>query len=211
MRPGGTLTAHLTAPPGIFASADRETFRTWANLVTCSRTVAAVAIAMVAASRQSLTLLLLSLAVYWVGDMADGAVARWTGNETRLGAVFDILCDRLCAAAFYVGLVWLIPDTAIPVAIYLIQFMVVDMWLSLSFLAWPISSPNYFFVVDRTIWQWNWSRAAKATNSAAFAVLLVVTKDLWIGIAVATALLGVKAWSAHRLSQIGLPIPTALP
>jgi len=202
-------TQTQTSPPDlrVFARVDRERFRTAANGVTAVRTAAAVALAMGAAVEQSLALLLLSLATYWVGDVADGAVARLTGRETRIGAVFDILSDRLCAAAFYVSLAWLIPSTAIPAAIYLTQFMVVDMWLSLAFLAWPITSPNYFYVVDRTLWQWNWSKPAKAVNSAAFALLLVLTRDVWLGLGVATALLALKTWSAFRLGRLGLPIP----
>jgi len=200
-------------PPSIrvFATVEREKFRTAANGVTVVRTVAAVAVALAAATEQSLSLLMLSLAIYWVGDVADGAVARLTGRETRIGAVFDILCDRLCSAAFYVGLAWLVPSTAVPVAIYLAQFMVVDMWLSLAFLAWPITSPNYFYVVDRTLWQWNWSKPAKAVNSAAFALLLVITRDAWLGAGIAACLLALKAWSAFRLGRLGLPIPGSLP
>jgi CDP-diacylglycerol---glycerol-3-phosphate 3-phosphatidyltransferase len=192
---------------GRLASADRETFLTAANAVTAVRTVAAVTVAMAAASYQSLALLLVALGVYWVGDIADGAVARLTGRETRIGAVFDILSDRLCAAAFYVGLTWLYPSLWVPVAIYLAQFMVVDTFLSLAFLAWPISSPNYFYVVDRTLWKWNWSRPGKVVNSGAFAVLLVLTQDAWLGAGLAAALFALKAWSTVRLSRLGLPIP----
>jgi CDP-diacylglycerol--glycerol-3-phosphate 3-phosphatidyltransferase len=194
----------------VFARADRETFRTAANGVTAVRTTAAVALATGAATEQSLSLLLMSLATYWAGDVADGAVARMTGRETRIGAVFDILCDRFCAAAFYVGLAWLVPSTAIPAAIYLAQFMVVDMWLSLAFLAWPITSPNYFYVVDRALWRWNWSKPAKAANSAVFALLLVLTRDALLGAVVATGLLALKTWSSFRLGKRGLTIPGGL-
>ncbi len=189
------------------ASADRETFLTAANAITAARTVAAVTIGMGAAAQQSLPLLLVSLAVYWVGDIADGTVARMTGRETRIGAVLDILSDRLCAAVFYLGLVWLLPDLWVPVAIYLAQFMVVDTFVSLAFLAWPLTSPNYFYMVDRTLWKWNWSKPGKAANSAAFAVLLLVTEDVWVGASVAVGLLGLKTWSVVRLTRLGLPIP----
>ena len=192
--------------PGL-ANADRETFLTAANAITALRTVAAVTIGMGAAAQQSLSLLLVSLAVYWVGDIADGTVARLTGRETRAGAVFDILSDRLCAAVFYLGVAWLYPDLWVAVALYLAQFMVVDTFVSLAFLAWPISSPNYFYVVDRTLWRWNWSKPGKAVNSAAFAVLLLLTQDVLLGSAVAGALLALKAWSVVRLGRLGLPIP----
>lgn len=189
------------------ASPELESFLTWANAVTAVRTIAAVTLGMSAAGQQSLSLLVASLAVYWVGDIADGTVARLTGRETRIGAVFDIVSDRLCSAVFYLGLVWLIPDLWVPVAIYLAQFMVVDMFLSLAFLAWPIRSPNYFYVVDHVLWRWNWSKPGKAVNSAAFAVLLLVTRDVWLGVAIAAGLLALKSWSIIRLGRIGLPIP----
>jgi CDP-diacylglycerol--glycerol-3-phosphate 3-phosphatidyltransferase len=177
------------------------------NAITAIRTVAAVSLGMLAATHQSLSLLVASLAVYWVGDIADGAVARLTGQETRVGAVLDIVCDRLCAAVFYLGLVWLFPGLWLPVAVYLTQFMVVDTFLSLAFLAWPILSPNYFYLVDRTLWRWNWSKPGKAVNSAAFALLLLATQNVWLGMTVAGGLLGLKAWSTVRLSRIGLPVP----
>jgi len=191
------------------ARAELERLGTAANVVTAVRTVAAVVVAMLAAVEASLTLLLVSLAIYWIGDLADGATARLLHQETRIGAVLDILSDRLCAAAFYLGLVWLQPELWPAVALYLAEFMVIDAFLSLAFLAWPLVSPNYFFVVDRPLWLWNWSKPGKAVNSAAFAVLLVATGSVWLGVAVATALLTLKMVSLLRLVRIGLPVPPA--
>lgn len=184
-----------------------ERLATPATLVTAARTVASVAVAGVAAVQHSLTLLVVSLVVYWVGDMLDGFIARRCGCETRIGAALDILCDRFCAAAFYVGLMWLEPMFVLPVLIYLAEFMVIDCFLSLAFLAWPIRSPNYFFVVDRPLWLWNWSKPGKAVNSSLFAVLLLVTSWVWLGVAVAAALLVLKTASLVRLGRIGLPVP----
>ena len=127
--------------------------------------------------------------------------------ETRIGAVLDIMCDRLNAAAFYIGLAWLQPDLSPAIFVYLAEFMVVDCFLSIAFLAWPVRSPNYFFVVDRPLWLWNWSKPAKAVNSALFAVLLLVTGWMWLGLAIASALLVLKCVSLHRLAAIGLPVP----
>ena len=197
----------MTGRP-LAGQASRETsYLTWANAITALRTVAAVTLGMAAATQQSLSLLVASLSVYWVGDIADGAVARLTGQETRVGAVLDIVCDRLCAAVFYLGLIWLFPSLSVPVAIYLTQFMVLDTFLSLAFLAWPISSPNYFYVIDNLLWKWNWSKPGKAVNSAAFALLLVATQSIWLGAAIALGLLGLKSWSTVRLSRLGLPVP----
>lgn len=199
-------TAHPS--PGL-ASPERETLYTAANGVTLVRTVAAVVVALLAAERGSLTLLLVSLAIYWVGDIADGTVARLADQETRIGAVLDILSDRFSAAAFYVGLAWLEPDLWPAIGIYLGEFMVIDAFLSLAFLAWPVLSPNYFYLVDRTLWLWNWSKPGKAVNSAAFAVLLVVTGSVWLGVVIASALLALKVASLVRLTRIGLPVPAA--
>jgi CDP-diacylglycerol--glycerol-3-phosphate 3-phosphatidyltransferase len=184
-----------------------ERVATSATVVTGMRTVVAVVLAGLAAHEQSLGLLVASLVVYWVGDMLDGFVARVRGCETRIGATLDILCDRFCAAAFYIGLMWLEPDFAPAVLVYLAEFMVVDCFLSLAFLAWPIRSPNYFYVVDRTLWLWNWSKAGKAVNSSLFAVLLLVTGWVWVGVAIATALLVMKTASLVRLGRLGLPVP----
>ncbi len=184
-----------------------ERLNTSATVVTGIRTVLAVVLAGAAAYQESLTLLVVALGVYWVGDMLDGYVARLRGCETRIGACLDILSDRFCAAAFYVGLMWLEPELAPAILVYLAEFMVVDCYLSLAFLAWPIRSPNYFFVVDRPLWLWNWSKPGKAVNSSLFAVLLLVTGWVWVGVAIATALLVMKSVSLARLARIGLPVP----
>ena len=191
----------------MFADPAKERLATAATVVTGLRTVAAVAIAGVAVYEDSLGLLIVSLVVYWVGDMLDGFVARVRGCETRIGAVMDILCDRFCAAAFYLGLASLNPDFALPVLIYLFEFMVVDMFLSLAFMAWPIRSPNYFYVIDRTLWLWNWSKPGKAVNSAIFAVILLVTDLPLVGVVIASALLVAKSVSLGRLMRLGLPVP----
>ena len=186
-----------------------ERLVTLANVVTLVRTLGAVVLAGMAVEENSRNLLVASLIVYWVGDILDGTVARLTKRETRIGAVFDILSDRLCAAGFYLGLAWLEPELTVPVLIYLAEFMVVDAFLSLAFLAWPVRSPNYFYVVDRQLWLWNWSKPGKAANSAIFAVVLLVTGSAWLGVVIASALLLMKCASLVRLGRIGLPIPTA--
>ena len=186
-----------------------ERLLTGATVITFVRTIVSVVLAAMAAHQQSLTLLVVALVVYWVGDMLDGFYARVRDCETRIGAVLDIMCDRFNAAAFYIGLAWLQPDLSPAIFVYLAEFMVIDCFLSIAFLAWPIRSPNYFFVVDRTIWLWNWSKPAKAVNSALFAVLLLVTGWMWVGLVIATALLVLKCVSLRRLAQIGLPVPGA--
>jgi CDP-diacylglycerol---glycerol-3-phosphate 3-phosphatidyltransferase len=191
----------------VWAHPEQERVGTSATVITFVRTVASVVLAGLAAREESLTLLVAALVVYWAGDSLDGFVARIRGCETRIGAVLDILCDRFCAASFYLGLVWLHHEYAVPVLIYLAEFMVVDCFLSLAFLAWPVRSPNYFYVIDRPLWLWNWSKPGKAVNSSLFAVLLLITGWVWLGAAIAVALLVMKSVSLVRLGRIGLPVP----
>ena len=191
----------------VWSDPAQERIGTSATVITFVRTIISVVLAALAAQQESLTLLVAALVVYWAGDSLDGFVARIRGCETRIGAVLDILCDRFCAASFYLGLVWLQRDLALPVFLYLAEFMVIDCFLSIAFLAWPVRSPNYFYVIDRPIWAWNWSKPAKAVNSSLFAVLLLLTGAVWLGVAIACALLVLKTASLVRLARIGLPVP----
>jgi len=188
---------------------------TAATVVTVVRTVASVTLGLAAAAAAdrdvALRLLVAALATYWIGDIADGAVARWRRHETRFGAVLDIVCDRACAFCFYLGVVWHLPGLVLPVGVYLVEFAVVDTVLSLAFVAWPLLSPNYFDLVDRTIWRWNWSKPAKAVNSSVFAVLLLWTQDVIVCTAIAAVLLLVKVASLVRLVRLGLPLPGSAP
>jgi len=199
----------------VWAEPETERFATPATIITFVRTIAAVTIMGFAmhADRSggfwspALKLLVIGLVVYWAGDSLDGQVARRMHHETRIGAVLDIMSDRFCAAAFYLGLAWLHPEFTVPVLIYLAEFMVVDCFLSIAFLGWRIRSPNYFYVVDPTVYRYNWSHPAKAVNSALFAVLLLVTRMPWLGAVIAAALLVFKVGSLVRVARIGLPIP----
>ncbi|MCW2782879.1 MAG: alcohol phosphatidyltransferase [Marmoricola sp.] len=185
-----------------------ERLNTSATIITFVRTIASVTLSGFAIEHHSLKLLVIALAVYWAGDSLDGFVARIRGCETRIGAVLDIMSDRFCAAGFYFGLAWIHHQYAAPVLLYLFEFMVVDCFLSIAFLAWNVRSPNYFYVIDRTIYNWNWSKPAKAVNSSLFAVLLLVTKMPWLGIVIASALIVMKIVSLARLLRLGLPVPT---
>ena len=184
-----------------------ERLFTSATIITLVRTPIAAAPCLWAIHTRSLTWLVVGLVLYWIGDSIDGEVARWRNCESRIGSVMDMLCDRFNCACFYLGLAWLQPDMALPVAVYMFEFMTIDAFLSLAFLAWPIRSPNYFFVVDEKLWRWNWSRPGKAANSGAFAVLLLVTGWWWLGLVIALALLAMKCVSLARLLRIGLPVP----
>jgi len=177
---------------------DLGPWRTWANLVTLVRTVASIVLAVVGVVEASLPLLVVAYAVYWVGDSLDGNVARWLDQETRLGAVFDLCSDRANSLLLIGGLLALHPEFAWPLGIYIVQFMVIDTLLTLSFLCWPIVSPNHFHQVDLLVYRLNWSIPAKTANTTLLIVLLVVA-PVWVATAVAVGQLVVKVWSGIRV------------
>jgi phosphatidylglycerophosphate synthase len=171
------------------------------NQVTAVRTIAAVAVGLYAVATDRPALLVLAYAVYWAGDIADGWLARKLRQETRLGAVLDIVSDRACTAVLCVGLVSHLPAAA-PVAVaFLLSFMVLDTMLSLAFLCWPVMSPNHFAEVDEIVYALNWSPPAKALNTAGVvgAVLLGLTG---VALIVAVAVVIVKIWSARRILKL---------
>lgn len=176
---------------------------TVANGVTLVRTTVAVVLGVIALTEASWTLLTIAYATYWLGDMLDGWTARRLGQETRLGAVFDIVSDRACTSVLCACLLTLRPDLAVVLAPFLLSFMVLDTLLSLSFLSWPILGPNDFATVDRLVYRLNWSPLAKATNTAAVVVTSLAGLR-WPALALVVLLMVVKAWSfarVHRLAQ----------
>ncbi len=176
-------------------------FATVPNVVTVARTVAAVLVGGIAVAAGNLTLLAVAYAVFWVGDIADGWSARRLGQETRAGAVLDIVCDRACTGILCVSLVASVPEALPVVVVFVLSFMVLDSMLSLAFLCWPVLSPNYFHVVDRRVWQLNWSPVAKAANTAG--VVGALAFELYgVAFVVAVGVVGIKIWSARRVVQL---------
>ena len=176
-------------------------FRTVPNAVTLVRTVLAVTIGVIAVASGDLMLLAVAYGVFWIGDIADGWSARRLGQETRAGAVFDIVCDRACTGILCVGLVASVPSALPVVVVFVLSFMVLDSMLSMAFLCWPVLSPNYFHVVDRRVWQLNWSPLAKAANTAG--VVGALALELFsVALVVALGVLGIKLWSARRVIRL---------
>lgn len=207
----GLLTAEpirpaQTCPHGCSAYG-HDRLLTVATGVTVVRTVLCVTLGMAGIARSSGWLLLLALAAYWIGDIADGAIARRRDEETLTGAVLDICADRLCVAVVYIGYVAEHPDFTLPLAVYLVEFMLVDSVLSLAFLRWPIAGPNYFGGVDRLVWLLNWWPPAKLVNSAVPALLSVWMGSPTRALVVAAALLTRKSAClvrvVHRLGVRG--------
>jgi CDP-diacylglycerol--glycerol-3-phosphate 3-phosphatidyltransferase len=179
-----------------------EDLRTWANAVTLFRTVAGLALFAVAAVERSLAWNLGGLAIYWGLDVLDGFLARRLDQETRFGAQLDIISDRFLVAFFYLNYLALHPEMALPIALFLFEFMVLDHYLSNQFLRWPILSPNYFYVVDRTIWRLNWSPVGKFVNSGAVTILLLATGSILAAMPVLLGLCAIKLYSFVRLQRL---------
>lgn len=176
-------------------------FVTVPNVVTAIRTVLAVLLGVAAVAAGDLWLLAVAYGVFWIGDIADGWSARRLGQETRAGAVFDIVCDRACTGILCVGLVASVPSAFPVVVVFVLSFMVLDSMLSMAFLCWPVLSPNYFYVVDRRVWQLNWSPVAKAANTAG--VVGALALELFsVAFGVAVVIVGVKLWSARRVMRL---------
>jgi len=175
---------------------------TLATVVTLIRTLLCVGVGMAAIAGSSGWLLGCALAAYWIGDVADGWIARRRDEETLTGAVADICADRLCVAVVYLGFVADHSEFAVALAVYLVEFMLVDTVLSLAFLRWPVAGPNYFGRVDRLVWLLNWWPPAKLVNSAVPALLCVWLGSPGIALGVALALLAVKSACLTRVVRV---------
>ena len=196
VRPAGRTTRSAAARYTTVIAAER--WSTPANVVTGVRTLAAVGLACASLATGSLRLLVAGYLVYWILDIADGAVARRFEHETRLGAVFDITADRASSLLCVAALVTLRPGLAVPLAIYVVEFAVVDTMLSLGFLAFAVKGPNDMHLVDATLWRWNWSPPAKAVNTASIVLLCLLGHPALASLS-ALGVLTLKLWSCHRL------------
>ncbi|MGL5818844.1 MAG: CDP-alcohol phosphatidyltransferase family protein [Phycicoccus sp.] len=178
---------------------------TAANAMTVARTAAATVLGLWGISAESFPMLLAGLAVTGIGDVVDGALARRLAQETRLGAVLDVVGTRWCHALLLGGLVSHLPGMAVPIGVYLLQLLLVDSVLSLSFLRWDLPGPSHFHLVDRRIWALNWSRRARTTDTAA---LLLTTFGAVpaLGMVVAVGLTLVRAWSLAVVVSLGPPV-----
>lgn len=177
-------------------------FLTVPNLVTLIRTTAATGLAVVALLVDDrVPWLIAGYLTYWIGDSLDGLMARVLDQETRAGAVFDICSDRLNTGLLAAGLILHQPDLALPIAIFLFNFMVLDQVLSLSFLLWPVVSPNYFGQIDEMVFRYNWSHLAKALNNVGI-IVAVVIGNFWVAMLIVLVQISVKIVSAIRVAKL---------
>ena len=185
-----------------------EQWGTGPTVVTALRTVGTVVAWAVAVTNGSDGWLLAALLCYWIGDCADGLLARLTHCETRTGAVLDVLADRLSICLVVVSYVTAHPLAAPPAAVFLVQFVVLDAYLTLTFIRWSLLSPNYFGQIDATVYRLNWSPPAKVANTTAVVLVWLVTSSPMAATVLAAAVLGVKSFSAVRVAR--LPVPRTL-
>ena len=134
----------------------------------------------------------------WVGDSLDGWVARLRDCETRTGAVLDILSDRLCARGVLhrPGLAGAAPragDLRLPGRVHGGRRVPVARLPGLA-----DHQPQLLLRHRPEAVAANWSHPGKAVNSGLFAILLLVTGWMWVGLAIALALLSPRAgrWPA---------------
>jgi CDP-diacylglycerol--glycerol-3-phosphate 3-phosphatidyltransferase len=183
----------------------KETLFTVASGITLARTLVAVIFVVFAILQDNQWLLFAGLACYWVGDILDGIAARALRQEMRSGALFDIVADRLCVSLIYLTYGYMHPDMMWAIGIYLVEFMFIDGFLSLAFLFWPLLSPNYFFLVDRRIFNLNWSPLGKVANSSVFLLATVFIGSPILSASIAVVVTGVKLYSLKRLYTLGVP------
>jgi hypothetical protein len=176
------------------------------NLVTVVRTIGAVLLAIFAIAAASAGLAAAAFLTYWIGDVLDGLSARALGQETRFGAMLDIVADRACCSLCVAALLVLRPDMALPLAVFLLSFLVLDCQLSLATLRWPILGPGYFHLVHAGIHRWNWSPPAKVFNSAALVLLVLVAPSPLLPLALALAVAAVKAVSLLAIGRLAAPV-----
>lgn len=184
----------------------REPLGTWPNVVTAVRVVLALALVGVALGTGDSRYLLAALAVYLVLDMVDGIAARRLRQETRAGALFDVLGDRVSSMAIWIPWAVLHPDVIAPVLVYALEFVVVDGLLSTLWLAWPLLSCNYVARVDPVVYRLNWSTPAKAANSGCLLVLVLLWPQPVLGVIGVGGILLVKLYCLVRLHRL-LPAP----
>lgn len=91
---------------------------------------------------------------------------------------------------------------AVPLLLFLVQFDVLDCVLSLRFLHWPILSINYFYLVHRGGYRWNWSPMAKAVNTAGLVLLVAFVPSPAYATVFVIAVIMVKVGSLRTLRRL---------
>jgi CDP-diacylglycerol--glycerol-3-phosphate 3-phosphatidyltransferase len=183
-------------------ASEDESIVTWASAVTALRLLITLYFVMEAMQSLRIEPILYALLSYWVGDVLDGMVARATRRETQLGALFDIAADRLSVVTIYMLFALYVPAMTLPIIIFLFAFVIVDTILSISFLKFNLLSINYFYLVDKKLYDLNWSLPAKAATTSIFMIVALLAQNVALSLVVALAVLSLKGYSLYRLQQV---------
>lgn len=187
----------------IFSPLPPESTFSIPNVITVIRFVGSLVFFVLAIVKMDLTYNFIGLVIHWIGDIADGNWARLFKQETIVGAEIDIIADRVGFLFFYVLYLIFKPELALPVALFVINFAFVDFYLSYQFIKFGLISINYFYKVDRTVYQLNFSLLAKPANTVVVTLTLIFFPQFWVFAAVfAAGLIVVKCYSIYRLYQL---------
>lgn len=88
-------------------------------------------------------------------------------------------------------------------SVYLVEFAMLGCLLSLAFLASPVRSPNYYYVVNRRVWLLNWSKPAKVVNSGTFSIAMLLGVPEVVAVVWALILLLLKVYSMRIVLAMG--------
>lgn len=185
-----------------FKPKDPKSIYSEANIITLLRLVFSLSFFILAIIKKNPTYNFIGLGIHWFGDVVDGLYARKLKQETIVGAEIDIIADRIETLFFYVNFLYFRPQLFLAAGIYLLDFAFVDFYLSYQFVKYDIISPNYFYKVDRTVYNLNYSPFAKFCNSTVVTLILIFLPQLQIIAAVfASFLIGVKIFSIYLLNK----------
>ena len=187
---------------GLFSPRPPEAKFSLANIVTYIRLALSLGFFITAIQTRDPLYNYIGLGIHWLGDVLDGWIARTFKQETLFGAEIDIIADRVEILFFFVIFLFFRPFLFLPVALYVIDFAFADFYLSYQFLKYGLISPNYFYKVDRRVFQLNYSPGGKFANSTVVTLWLIFLPRFW-GVAAAMALLliGIKIYSIRRLHK----------
>ncbi|MGB3862156.1 MAG: CDP-alcohol phosphatidyltransferase family protein [Candidatus Aminicenantaceae bacterium] len=187
----------------IFSPLPPESIFSIPNVITLIRFVGSIVFFMLAIVKMNLTYNYIGLVIHWIGDMVDGNCARFFKQETIVGAEIDIIADRVGFLFFYVIYLVFKPELALPVALFVINFALIDFYLSYQFLKFDLISINYFYKVDQIVYKLNFSFLGKPANTVVITFTLIFFPQFWLFATVfAVGLIVVKCYSIYRLHQL---------
>ncbi len=150
--------------------------RKWANALTITRAVAGLPLVLALILNQ-FSLAWIILLIAGITDIADGWLARRSGESSQWGAKLDPLSDKLLLAAPFL---WLVSNGVIPVwAAWLLMAreLLVTVWRSTAKAGGPAS------------------KGGKAKTILQFiSMLLLLWPSIWGGVMLSDALQGLGLW-----------------